>query len=643
MPLEPAILQFTEDGTPYSPAFEDIYHARGSALEQARAVFLSGNNLPERFNNLNHTHFAILETGFGLGMNFLATWLAWRAAEQTTQKRLHYVAIEQHPFHATDLAQVHASYPEVASLSAELVTHWPPLTPGSHRLVLNGGRVILTLFFGDARKLLPQLSGPFDAVYLDGFAPSKNPELWSPEFLSDLEWLTTANATAATYTVAGSVRRGLEAAGFVCEKQKGHTGKRERLSACKAAQETSCQPTQTKPPATAIVIGAGLAGCAIASKLAARGTQVTLLERRPAPAQETSGNLAAIALPVLSLDDNRLSRLNRAGYLAARAEFARLAAIGQPLKWSPCGVLHLGKNEEQTARQAEVVRRMAFPEQFVRYVETDEASQLAGGRTIAGPGWWFEGGTWVSPASLCSAWLSEAGDSITRRYNVSAEQLVKIPEGWQVQDAKGNVIAKAAVVVLATALDTVHFDQAATLPIRRFRGQTTLLDSEQLTTPLNVVICHDGYATPPLDGITSVGASFHRSDVVAPRPDDHAANLKRLTGMLPDLSLNILDDDIATLPGRVGFRPVSPDKLPMVGALPIIIEDAPPPSGLLSHLEWPRHTGLYCATGYGSRGLVWSVGMAELLACQIHNEPLPVEAELAAAVDPARFAFRGLR
>jgi len=225
--IVPARLSFTANGTPYSAAYDDVYHAAAGGLEQARHVFLGGNDLPARWRRRDA--FTIVETGFGLGLNFLATWQAWLSDPERCP-RLHFVSFEKHPFSAGDLALAHGRWPELESLSAELRGRWPVLAAGAHRLNFADDRVSLTLFLGDATVLLPQLAASADAFFFDGFAPAKNPELWSPEFLAALTRLAAPGATLATWSVAGAVRAGLAACGWALSKRAGFAHKREMLA-----------------------------------------------------------------------------------------------------------------------------------------------------------------------------------------------------------------------------------------------------------------------------------------------------------------------------------------------------------------------------------------------------------------------------
>src|SRR5258706_10766322 len=221
--VTPARFERGEGGVPTSPEFHDIYHSADGGLAQARHVFLQGNALPERW--ADRPSFTILETGFGLGLNFLAAWQAWRA-DPRRPARLHFVSIEKHPFARADLEAALAPFAELGALGAALCRAWPPRIAGFHRLHFEGGRIALTLVLGDAGECLPQLEARADALFLDGFAPARNPAMWSPQVVRELARLAAPGATLATWTVAGGVRSALAGAGFRVEEGAGFPRKR---------------------------------------------------------------------------------------------------------------------------------------------------------------------------------------------------------------------------------------------------------------------------------------------------------------------------------------------------------------------------------------------------------------------------------
>lgn len=649
MPLTPARLAFDAHGTPYSPDFGDVYHSADGGPGQAEHVFLRGNGLPERWRGRDR--FVILETGFGTGLNFLATWAAWRADAQAC-RRLHYVSVEGHPFTASDLAILHRRWPEFAPMAERLRAQWPVLTPGLHRIELEAGRLVLTLMFGDALRLLPRLSGRFDACYLDGFDPRKNPDMWSPALFKRLARLAAPGATLATWSVSARVRAGLEAAGFRCERRPGFGRKREMLTGhLPAATATSTViPTDPLQERHALVIGAGLAGSAICQRLAVRGWRITLLERHPLPAREASGNLAGIVRPLLSLDDNIASRFTRAAYLHSLRAWSGLTP---PPRWAGCGVLQIARDAAHAAHQQQVVTAQAYPSDYVRFLDRAEASALAGWPLVHG-GWYFPGGGWASPPSVCAALLAGCGEALDARYAQDVAGLQRQADRWQALDEAGRVLASAPVLILASGAGALWPADVPGLPLRRVRGQVSHIPSAQLPrmkrppeegdssygrpcgTDIRLALCREGYLTPATDGLVCVGASYDFDDDPLPRIDGHIGNLMRLAHILPGAEAGI---DAARLDGRVGFRCVPPDRLPVVGAL---ARDLPVEREAQLR-DVPRLDGAHALLGLASRGLTWAWLAAELLASRLEHEPLPLETDLADALDPARFLLRRLR
>jgi tRNA 5-methylaminomethyl-2-thiouridine biosynthesis bifunctional protein len=633
--LTPARLAYDALGTPWSAQFQDVYHSADGGLAQCRHVFLEGNGLPERWRG-RHS-FVILETGFGFGLNFLAAWQAWREDAQRCA-RLHFVSVEKHPFSAADLAVLHARWPELAPLAERLRAAWPPLVSGLHRLHFEEEGLILTLALGDIGKLLPRLLLAADAIFLDGFAPDRNPEMWAPSVARRLARLAAPGATLATWTVAGAVREALADAGFALARRPGFGRKREMLAGTLPPTATCrSMPSPIAPERRAAIIGAGLAGCAAAERLAARGWDIVVIERHTRPAAEASGNHAGVMLPLVSRDDNIASRLSRACYLHGLRHLQALERETSALSWQACGVLQLARDAVHEKRQREAVSALGLPPEFVRFLAADEAAERAGGRVGTG-GWWFPASGWVNPPSLCAAQLSRHAERINARFGREAKALEHDGDRWSVRDAEGVELARAPVLVLANAIDALRLAPACVLPLRRVRGQVSHVPAE-LLPPVGTVLCREGYLSPPWHRLCALGASFDfDDDDPEPRLSGHVGNLARLERLLPGASARI---EPASLAGRVGFRTVSPDRLPLAGGLPDPTACAERP--LASLADVPRHPGLTALLGYGARGLVWAQLAAELMAAELEGEPVPLEADLVAAADPARFLLRARR
>ena len=638
--IVPAVPAFDAAGTPYSPAYGDVYHSAESGPGQARHVFLGGNELPARWAGARV--FTILETGFGLGLNFLATWQAWRA-DPARPERLHFVAVEKHPFAREGLAALHARYPDFTALGSELQAAWPLLLPGLHRLHFDGGRVTLTLAFADVAHVLPKLRLAADAIYLDGFAPDRNPDMWTPGVMKALARLVRPGATAATYSTARAVRDALAGAGFAPEQRPGFGTKHHMLVARYAPSRLPRSAAVTPPrwsERRAIVIGAGLAGAAVCERLAARGWAIELVERHPRPAAEASGMPAGTFHPQISRDDSFLSRLTRAGFLYGLDNWRALESSGHHFAWARCGVMQIARDAREETRMADSVRAMGNPAGYVDYLPRAEAGRRTGLAARTG-GLWFPAGGWIRPVELVSALLDAARPGLTFHPTRTVNALVRDGNHWRAVEADGTLIAAAPVVVLANSHDATRL-VPHDVELRRVRGQLTCLPPGSIEPP-GMVLAGAGHLIPAADGAAVVGSTYDFEDEdPEPRASGHAGNLERLELLLPGSSARL---DPAQLAGTVGFRCVTPDRMPLIGGLPdagAARASTAARSGIRAQ-ELPRREGLYGAFGYASRGLTWAMLGGELIASHVEGEPLPIEGDLADAVDPARFALRRAR
>ena len=218
-------------GQPRSGRFQDVYRPAAGGLAQARDVFLRGCGLPGRWSA--KPRFQILETGFGLGLNFLATWHAW-ATDPHRGEQLSFCSIEAFPVDPSDILRnvmgtdaIH----ELTALAEPLAKQWASIQPGWNTMHFADDRVRLDVLVGDVNEMLSQVRGPVDAVYLDGFAPSRNPAMWTDAVMQTLAGASLPGTTLATYTVARSVRDALSAAGFDVQRHPGAPPKRHRLEA----------------------------------------------------------------------------------------------------------------------------------------------------------------------------------------------------------------------------------------------------------------------------------------------------------------------------------------------------------------------------------------------------------------------------
>jgi tRNA 5-methylaminomethyl-2-thiouridine biosynthesis bifunctional protein len=540
-------------------------------------------------------HFVIFDTQWDGGAAFAAWVDAWRADPQRPA-RLHVIAL-------ADGAM-----------------------PGFERVLQPDAAITLDLLRAPLEPALAQLAARIDAVRLHGLADG------GAGFARPLARLLARDAVLQATGLTAAQAAALAATGWAFDHEQTQHQTSARFVTRKPFPSLPAAPARR-----AIVIGAGLAGAAACERLCARGWQVTLVERHAEVAMEASGNLAGITMPLLSKDDNIASRLSRAAFLFALGYWRGLGGVGAAIEGAGCGVLLVARDEEHARLQRAIATARRFPPEFAAWFDSEAAARF--GAPAPHGAWLFPQGGWIRPASACRAMLDACGPALERHFGVGSVSLEHddVDEGaeWLVRGAAGQPIARAPTVILANGNGATELAQAADLPLARVRGQVTHLAAQALPE-LDMVLCREAYVTPLTPaGVRSAGATYDDDDDPALRASSQRENLDRVRSMLDDPTLGA----DAPLAGRVGFRSVAPDRLPLVGALP----DPAFPLGAERLRDMARQPGLYCLLGYASRGLTWAPLAAELLAASLDQEPLPLEASLAEALDPGRFLLRARR
>lgn len=644
-PLETARLSWHGDDTPRSEAFGDVYFSKEGGFGESEHVFLAGNDLLTRFAEGRGNR--ILETGFGTGRNFLTTALLFLELAPADAS-LDFVSLEKYPVSANDLPRLgeaqrrlagqwllgHPLLPaaasdRLASLQAALHASWPDPIPGFHRRLFADGRIRLTLIWGDAAEQLPRVDGRFDAFYLDGFAPDRNPELWQETLIAQLATRSASGATAATYSAARRVRDALGNAGFSVEKRPGFGRKRDMLSARRSGAEDdggngeSGRSAAESGPGEIAVIGAGIAGASVARALSRRGHEVVVFEADDVAAGGGSGNPVGLVAPVVSRDWNLLAELTAAGMGFMRAELGELID-GETAAFD--GVIKLARSERHAARQAGIAAALDPDSHFAAWCGADRLRELSGVSDIDSPGWWFPSAGWLRPREVVGHWLTTPG--IEPRLEQSVDSILGEPGAWRVKTADGRQHGPFAEVIVAAGPGSGRLIDALARWIEPCRGQVSWgqvspKDRDRAETNRPVAgrpLIREGYTLDLAGGERLFGASFLPGDEGCElRAAEHEANCERLAAIAPSLAQGL---SLKTLDGRASLRATTPDRLPIVGRLA---------------------DGLWVSTGHGARGLTWSAWLAEYLASRIEDTPSPLPADLAEALRPERFDERAAK
>jgi len=584
----------------------------------------------------------VLATGFGHGRHFLATWDAWRQDPQRSE-RLCFITIEaQPPTHAA-LASALANSPH-SDLAAALLVAWPPLTPNLHRLAFGDATVQLLLAVGEVGTWLPDLVATVDAFHLD----ENSVREWDGRWCKALGRLAAPGATLVADIDADKLRRGLATAGFDVKLEAGsiHAHYAPKFEPRRAVARERSKPAGER---RVLIVGAGLAGCAAALALAEQGWRSTLLERRAGLAEESSGNPAGLFHGIVNVRDGMHARFNRAAALAAQGA-VQTAIDAHGARGSAEGLLRLETSLDRAQMQA-ALDALRLPADYVQAFSAAQASARCG-MPLPHPAWFYAGGGWVQPAALARAFFERASRQATLRSGVEVQTL-RFAEGhWQALDTHGAVIDAAPALLLANAGDTLRLLGAPDWSIEKTRGQISLAPSAAFGPAgspgrSTLPIAGAGYLLPESNGQVMFGATTQAGDEDASvRDSDHAANLaqlERLTGT--PLAL-----DPSTLSGRTAWRWSSRDRLPVIGAVPVMpcfdfgVQNESALGRRADHARFvPRVPGLFVFTALGSRGITWSALGGRVVAAAISGAPAPLEASLLDAIDPARFITRRVR
>ncbi len=644
-----------QDQTPSSTDFNDIYYSREHGLAESRHVFLQQNRIPERFQSHCDDSFCVVETGFGSGLNFLATWQAWHNY-QAAKPRLHFISIEQYPLTKTDLRKALANWPELADFSNALIAQYPAPLPGVHRLVFADGEVTLDLYYEEVLDALTELSQnptPIaNAWYLDGFSPDKNSAMWRDAVFIKMSLCSKDDATVGTFTAAGFVRRGLAGAGFSMEKTPGFGRKREQLRGDFLHRPAKPAPGFTPwhhlvsdaKPTRCIVLGAGLAGASAAAALAERGVCVTVLEKNTV-ASAASGNQQGILYTRLSLKHSPLQDFALHSFGFAVRHYQRLFAQHQlepERDGQLCGSFH---PQHDNGFLDQLAPRLATLPEIAQVLSAQQASAILGvEQTQAGI--FFPLSGWLNPQAVCRALLDHP--LIHLQEHCGALSLSNVNKQWNLYDDKQQMIASAGHVVVATGNGAAQEPWLSWLPLRAIRGQVSHIPAQSLP-PIHSALCAKGYIAPARAGVHCIGASFDIDDTdLTLRKSDHRANLDKLAAAIPAWQDSINALNPRQLEGRAALRCTSPDYLPIVGAVPdrtaFLHDYGALRKNARTAINRPSSylPGLYISTAHGSRGLTSTPLAGQLLASMICGEPLPLPGYLQQALAPGRFIMRDL-
>lgn len=657
--IQHAKIHFNQENTPVSDKFDDVYFSNQDGLAETHYVFLEGNQLWERWVNYQEAHFVIAETGFGTGLNFFAVTTLFREFRQkhpdSPLKRLYFTSFEKYPLPLDALQQAHLAYPQFSHLAQHLQQHWLNPIQGCYRFHFN--ETTLDLWFGDIAENLPQLgdymNSKIDAWFLDGFAPSKNPDMWNEQLYQQMFRFTKSQGTFATFTAASAVRKGLENAGFNITKRKGFGKKRECLSGQKTQEKLTAlstpwfhsQPANLKEQDIAI-IGGGIASLCTAISILKRGANITIYCEDEQTALNASGNKQGAFYPQLS-DDNECNIRFYIHSFAYGLQFLQWA-IQQKIEFEHefCGVALCAYNEK-TESKLNKIAELNLPSDLYQSLNQTELSEKVGLPLPFG-GAFIPQGAWLAPRQLVQhtfAFLEKQNVQIKTLQKVTA--LSQTENGWQITTAENKTFCHE-VVVLANGHKLTEFEQTQKLPLYPVRGQVSQIPTSANLLKLKTVLCYDGYLTPVDQAKTShcIGASHVRDNATREFSlTEQQENQQKIQQNIPEDWTKEVDTS-GNL-ARIGVRCSVRDLTPMIGAVPHFSAQQTQYQNLfnLRRRKQPieqaeNYPNLYLIGALGSRGLTSAPFLGETLASLIYGEPLPMSEDLIHNLMPNRSWIR---
>jgi tRNA 5-methylaminomethyl-2-thiouridine biosynthesis bifunctional protein len=655
-----AHLDWNEVGTPVSDQFGDVYFSNVNGLEETRYVFLQQNQLPQRWHNTSDRRFVIGETGFGTGLNFLAVWQWFDQFRQQNPdaplQSLHFISFEKYPLSKFDLIKAHQAWPELAAYAEQLQQHYPIATPECHRLILADGMITLDLWFGDIKTCMPIVPTPehgiIDAWFLDGFAPSKNPEMWNQDLFNGMARLAKVNCSCATFTAAGFVRRGLIEAGFEMKKVTGFGTKREMIAGRMTTKmaSTNIAPYSTITPVPHLsdvaIIGGGIASASLAKALAERNISVTLYCKDPQPAQGASGNRQGAIYPLINPAHDAISRFFSSAFVYSR-QFVEQAAQQLNFDYDWCGVTQL-MWDDKSYKKLQSLGDGQFPQDLVMNFTPEQTSTSLGVPVSCSSAHYPLGG-WLCPAQLTEQLLSSLtrDSKLTAHFDCEIDAITwnKDKGCWILSAGEKQFTHQTLVIANGHLFD--QFTPSSQIPLGKVKGQVSHVPTTETLQQLKNVLCYDGYMTPenPNNGHHCIGASYDRSqindqfDAVAQQQ-----NKQKLVDCIADQTWPQqvdVNDDLS----RQGVRCVSRDHLPFIGNigdLAIIRHQYNASTGAknspIDHVD--HYPNLFAFLGLGSRGLCSAPLLGEVLASMICGDPLPLPVDILEKLHPSRIWVR---
>jgi len=567
----------------FSRRYDDIYFDKLNGLKEKEYVYINANDLANRFNLSNK--FCIAELGFGTGLNFILTWKLWKKNRKPNSS-LTYISFENAPLSKKDMKRVYNKFADLNLYSKELIKKLSHTYKTNRSLYFHKENINLILIYDDFSNL-PNFNFKADAWFLDGFAPNKNNEAWNENYFKEIYEKTNSKGSLSTFTVNGSVRRGLASAGFHVAKRKGFGKKKEMLTALKVnnVNNIKLELNSNNIIGPVAIIGAGISGASLAFALRKRNVECYILDKSSKIANGASGNKLALQMPKMTADNSPYGLLSLEAFSYSRNLAKELKAVPRT-----DGLILL------PARQREIIKykkllKSNWPHELVNNY-TDKVKLYDIDKYI-----YMNSSGVVDNLKFIKNLIMNV--KVFLNFNVIEIKTTK-DNSKIIIDKQGNKM-NAQTIIWANGYDMSNMCDK--IPITPVSGQVTYLKNNSLTENLKLNFSYGQFFSQSFKGYHQIGSSFNRNTKSDFTETDQIKNLNSIPDFLKKrIGCNHLDETGY----RVSIRGSTKDRMPFFCNL--------------NDIRQYKTKNEYALGGMGAWGYVYAPYYAELLIRELLNE-----------------------
>ena len=567
----------------YSRWYDDIYFDKTDGVKEKEHVYLNANDLANRIKLSDK--LCIAELGFGTGLNFILTWRLWKKNRKPNSS-LTYISFEKAPLSKKEMTRVYKKFKELNDFSDQLIQKLTDNYKTNRTIYFKSENINLILIYDDF-SLLTNFDFKADIWFLDGFAPSKNPEVWDNSYYKNIYNRTNLKGSLSTFTSSGLVRRGLALAGFSVTKVSGFGQKREMLKAIKIEPDIKLKVNlnyeNTIGPVA--IIGAGISGASLAYAFRKRNIECYIVEKSSNVASGASGNKLALQMPKMTADNSPYGLMSLEAFTFSRN-------LAKELKAAPRsdGLILLPSRDREIIKFKKLLES-GWPNDLIqRYTDKINCFNI-------------DNYIYMRSSGIVDniKFIKRLIDGVKIFFNFNVTKIKSTKNNSKIiHNEQGNVL-NAQTVIWANGYNIT--DICDKIPIEPVSGQVTFLKSNPQTSKLKLNFSYGQFFSQSFKGYHQIGSSFNSNTNVNFNQIDQNKNLS----FIPEfLKQRIINSNVDLNEYRVSVRSSTKDRMPFFCNL--------------NEIKQNKYENEYVLGGMGAWGFVYAPYYAELMVRELLNE-----------------------